>query len=1670
MPTPIQSTFAYAKSRELSAKITALGERMATRPGLANATIAAVLIAPAIFSDDERGYLQTSMITTPLIAAGSMVAPHVWDVGKKEGARMRDILKNDVPPIFQSGKPVIPLVDAKRMADIGNLSAGRLNTSLLNHLVNTSTPDITPLASSLRESVWGSAKKLRREPSKYRMALNAVWHAKMNTGSAEEVAAWKASPEFESALKANRPLRDIRHDFITEFRSHRDNAQWLKHVQARFDKLSHLHDPGGSFAILADATKQGRVSWSDFAREDFVRNGGDRNLMSLIDDLAKHESVDVELRGLLGSNNAINKITGLQIRKGGSSVLVPYVDRKTRGVLLGDLSNTPGVSRLFYDSERVMFADEHAVRAMLGGASPEQVKLELARAQFSQMGKDQLDPKSRLFDPDSAVGEGMTREQMAIYGRQMVPSNIGGFAKGKDYVGFEALDAGEKVSAEMAAVARHNAIKLSGGDASILEDAALAKFNLFGQPNPEKEDLHVKSLKREWRATHNRVDNDPFTSTDFLHAIDPSLEDGTFGIRMGQLHSQEYALAAALPDSSMVESMAISRAESKAALLGEDFDYEMVNSERVSLIDELAGKQSVEYLEKSGMSKAQANKAWEAMRSKFYDSSYYDSFRKLGYMGEGGVAVANDIKGIDSVRRNKVTVDWTSMSEEELMGMGEFDSNTILGSRMFSPMTAGGDRNIIQNAEFFADGTAVLDVEEHYDLDGAKFQADTKWTNSKILQEDVDRIADVFNVGHDAAGTGQFIDQVSGYVVRDYGSEKAVNAAESMMNQTSGLLRKLDKYGIVEGDSVVSGYVDQFEDIGFSWNGHTLEEASSSMAAPFSEANARRIEEANAITKQLFEHVSSSLRNTELRDNTSQGYGALAHRDPFLGNYAHGNQPDMLEYQTRGSYAMNMQVSDHMRTNRPRGVHVNREVMEQLELGGNTDILSAIYGQTTTDGDPGLIREFMAHTRDHLDKDDWDHAFGKLTIDLDSAVGKGTNLKSAAGRAGTIFDPGHPMADDNFGIKTPQGDIIPVPGHNAFGGKVNRHGFGEYSANSFENQLNDLLQIAGGHQEGNYEEARAAYVNKVRALGTGKGGALNVERKVEDSLGGRLTGAPGQDPFVFSVSPKDVHQFSPEVRTMLKDGEEVWGSMIRYPVNTVVHGRIKIDPNIGEGRIGTGIATAQFAGGDFDGDYSFLIATQQKLKDAEGKFVMSPAAAAIKHEATDAGSNQAKLFETLKSFKRVEDDFFDSKGFSPKQYKSVTDRAAVFAQNRNFAPMIQRRTAGMAVGELSNTLELVKLNMLHNSELMNPLEKQTMAGHLYDIIREAPIAAMKTKAGREDMFDLATMHDLSKTIRESLGNRTLEGEDNFIAGLRRMTKVYGKEVDYDPKVHGGRLKYLNADGKFVVNPHENYLVKNEQSFRKVHRGHTDVAQEAFEQLTRSKESVAAQIAAGKKPLSTIADLLESAIPSLQASSMSGATMASSAIGEANEAIKGSKKFVRGAKAAGGHIYDEGMKSAGRVVESMKGHGAGKAVAMGLAIAAGAGLVMGNWVSPRKGQAMTPTQSEVSSNSHRPEERIGTDGSIPGEPISGAMAPSRPVRTIRPAPQGVRTAVVAPMQHHANLEVRMRTEDRDRAAEMARQTARLSSSGGNSNLTINYRNTKSGILRTRDKIADILGNQ
>lgn len=53
----------------------------------------AALLAPMLFDNDERGYFQTSLITTPLLAAGSMALDRALPAIQGEFSRMRGVFK-----------------------------------------------------------------------------------------------------------------------------------------------------------------------------------------------------------------------------------------------------------------------------------------------------------------------------------------------------------------------------------------------------------------------------------------------------------------------------------------------------------------------------------------------------------------------------------------------------------------------------------------------------------------------------------------------------------------------------------------------------------------------------------------------------------------------------------------------------------------------------------------------------------------------------------------------------------------------------------------------------------------------------------------------------------------------------------------------------------------------------------------------------------------------------------------------------------------------------------------------------------------------------------------------------------------------------------------------------------------------------------------------------------------------------------------------------------------------------------------------------------------------------------------------------------------------------------------------------------------------------------------
>jgi len=74
-------------------------------------------------------------------------------------------------------------------------------------------------------------------------------------------------------------------------------------------------------------------------------------------------------------------------------------------------------------------------------------------------------------------------------------------------------------------------------------------------------------------------------------------------------------------------------------------------------------------------------------------------------------------------------------------------------------------------------------------------------------------------------------------------------------------------------------------------------------------------------------------------------------------------------------------------------------------------------------------------------------------------LGSLRNMGTAKGRAGSFFDPGFSQADQNYLMRFGDGSTVPVLGHEAYGGKVNRYGTGEFSSSDHEKALMSLMEI-----------------------------------------------------------------------------------------------------------------------------------------------------------------------------------------------------------------------------------------------------------------------------------------------------------------------------------------------------------------------------------------------------------------------------------------------------------------------------------------------------------------------------------------------------------------------------------------------------------------------------------
>jgi len=368
------------------------------------------------------------------------------------------------------------------------------------------------------------------------------------------------------------------------------------------------------------------------------------------------------------------------------------------------------------------------------------------------------------------------------------------------------------------------------------------------------------------------------------------------------------------------------------------------------------------------------------------------------------------------------------------------------------------------------------------------------------------------------------------------------------------------------------------------------------------------------------------------------------------------------------------------------------------------------------------------------------------------------------------------------------------------------------------------------------------------------------------------------------------------------------------------------------------------------------------------------------------------------------------------------------------ADFLAARSGHAATGMLSNTFDQLEATLAHGGRFRDPFQKRLMHKVLFMDVKQGPISAAKAKRQGAKPYDLADLMGWRNRLMQSLEDRA--GAEEFWQTL-----------------------YEGADRIMDKETYRQHLTARKQWYLDVHADFSTTRAAAVRTLQASPEAVEQMVKRGGPLMSHIGqDML-----ALQSVSGGPAQRAAeSAIGHGNATLAGVRAGARRVGDAAQDVTNATLKSVERVAQSATGHGAGKTLLVGAAIAAGAGLLFGSIRSPREGQALAP-----SGNRHRPEERIGVDGHIPGEPTTGAMAAANPPRTMRADTRGVRTAVVAPIHHNTNLEVRMRTEDQGRAQELAKHLAQMSSSG-ESQVTINYRDAnRANSLRSQERIRETL---
>jgi hypothetical protein len=1582
-------------------------------PALSLGSAAAMLIAPAIFKNDQRGYKQTAAITTPLIAAVSYSAPSIIGSFRSQFSKHKVPIAEDVRAAWKNtgAARAAGNADVRQATQDYSSSSGPMNVQddvMRKYYAGRmrKSPNLTNESEVLmghlkgKSGVFGEGKQVAGTTLTY---LSKALHAeKLHSLSASDLVYYSKQLDpsgWESLSNMRAPLLS-EEEIMSGIQPFLNNPSFVRGMISRVARMDrYVMQPEFIKSSNSMVARYSSVSWRTAPALQRSLQAQRPDLYGAIQAGIKEGKISEKNINILSMEGKGKQIVGLQYR-GTRGITIPVIDSKG-AVRTGKGFRRVGIGGNVYTAGAEMPSDVYAIEALRRNYDLKSIKTELGRANLygrveaaDDFSAYALPEYEQYVQSDSAF---------ALRKHRVIPSELFGFvhtdSRGNETTGgIGVLNAEERLRIHASAKDRGwtTVGSDSGPSKMIYQHAELNQLAFV--PSVAKQDATYRSFTKNTRLTNipDRIPGNltrvrdslaPFSTTDYMATTNPDVKLNQISMRVGGITAGEKTLFGDLPEK--IEDLSEYRKQAVRTLMRE-----------------------------RNLDLPTATRRWKQIDKWLRDDpERLTSMRQIGYLGEGGALARKNLYGMGVETKTRLYMDemyfkdwkrYEGTSIEEAFGANH-GAKPLLGyDKSGNPIEARGYRNYIENVHEM-DGELGVDIRsvEKFGT-GTKFDGLVKGLIHGVQDDEMEHIKSGLNFYHDLNKTGGFIgNEVEQLQVLHY-SQNKTDVRKAILNIAGDTFRRLDE---TEEIGHVATHLKDLEGLGFSYSKGTLHTPGN--------VNQTVHDHAMNIIEDMFKEVSYKLRTNQMKG------------DALMQHFTASSGTKYEQYVHRYASPTDLRVWDSSKINVAEQAKVTYDMLQQLSIKGYTGALNDIMSRVTPDGDPILtenLKDYMSGNKGSITRE----------VSVTDAIGANTELEgmhTPEGRSGTMFDPGSELASDNFLLKLSGGQTVPVLGHDAFGGKTNRFAGGEFSTSDIENHLMNLIRHQNDPDVDTYIDA---YYDSLKQHIYGKKGFLRMDR-IDREAGivgfiqtraSTLKKGMVVNPYEIGIDINLLDRIKDKsIKNALlayeKDNSapEVFAMLARHPVSDTPFVRVRIDRNLSNTNligIDEGMRGLLMADQDKDPVYAFFMRHNMKgYKEAHAAVhgEDSSQRAAIRFQQDLEGIKDDPRQYFTRSAKEMEEARGNMKDIAMKGlFEQIQTPGGDWKELDSLGKALRARSTSASIGAFSNTLTQTLIGIEHNSNITNVEEKRNLARYFFTSIRQGPLSATKN------------ITDSTMNEARALG---------INSKLKKSLEEGGKFDDF----RSSMLELADAtDNGSFENPgaFRTYFSKNTELFERYFHGFNKAeAAQAKDVLSASPSQVLKA-----KNLSMGEEVMPYLRESIKAEGyVARASRAGESASNASAAWLGVVNKVK-----------TGASEAARDVRKSK---IGLVLGIGVALAAVGGIASTSF-------------SMRSSNNFRPEDVSGTPNSSPGSAHEGTRS-ARPARTLVGSKTQTRTAMVAALGQTADLDVRMKAKDRSRAHETTKMLRRMATDG-DSNVTINYKESNRKSLRSKERMKDMLDDE